>query len=264
MRRRRGRGTPSFRRRARSRSAPSSGRRAAARAGPRAAGSPTAKAADTSRRLPSPPPRCATAVGEQEVQRRAAALAGDVLDHTARGCRARRRARASRPRAAPRPSAGGGGTPTRRSRPPTTPSQKACATTNARTERAAARGSREASTLCVIGFGAAFSLVDWPPDADLRVPVPERAHLRALPEDERSARRRAARSAGRAPSRRCCIRSRCITRARGSTRPIMAAARARVLPRTATAASGEKSEGGDKKDAAKDSGSGDKKAAAAD
>ncbi len=31
------------------------------------------------------------------------------------------------------------------------------------------------------------SLVDWPPDADLRVPLPERAHLRGFPADERPA-----------------------------------------------------------------------------
>ena len=52
---------PAARRRARSRSTPSCGRRAGGRAGRRAAGSPTANAAETSRRLPRPSPRCATA-----------------------------------------------------------------------------------------------------------------------------------------------------------------------------------------------------------
>ena len=65
--------------------------------------------------------------------------------------------------------------------------------------------------------------------ADLRVPLPERPHVRGLPADERPARRRSARCAARGPSRRFCSRSRCISRDPGSTRRTTGAARGRRL-----------------------------------
>ena len=69
--------------------------------------------------------------------------------------------------------------------------------------------------------------------ADLRVPLPERPHVRGLSADERPGRHAPARRAARAPWRSCCSRSRCTSRARGSTRPTTVAAAARGR-RTAT------------------------------
>ena len=123
-------------------------------------------------------------LGEEEVERSPAALAGDVLDdareavaadeererlvlvrrpghqlvHEERRCR-------ERDRADPEPER------------------------VSRDERAEAAADDvewgEVSACSVIGLRPSSSLVDSPPDADLRVPLPERAHLRAVPEDER-------------------------------------------------------------------------------
>ena len=86
--------------------------------------------------------------------------------------------------------------------------------------------------------------------------MPERAHLRALPEDERRARGQL-RGVRREPrSRRCCFPWLSITRAPASTRPIMAVARGRVPPRTARAARARRATAARRRSPPKDAGSG--------
>ena len=102
-------------------------------------------------------------VGEEEVERRAAALAGDVLDH------AREAVAADEERE--------GLVLVRRPRHQLVEQERRCRqlrsrrrrsrargrATNARAEAASGRVPGEASAVCVIGLRAASSLVDWPP-----------------------------------------------------------------------------------------------------
>ena len=185
-------------------------------------------------------PRWATAKANEEVERCAAALAGHVLDHTGEAVAAdEERERLVLVRR-PRHQLVERGMPLPSTAIAPTPIQSSWAATNARTEAQERAGQRRGFCALRHRSSAASSLVDWPPDADLRVPLPERAHVRALPEDERCARPRAARSAGRARSRRSCSRWRCTTRAPASTRPTTAVDRARAAKDGEGGGSGEK------------------------
>ena len=82
-RRCRGRAAPSFRRRARSRRAPAHGRRAGDRGSRSPGGSPSRRARRGSASSTSPPPGVGDEPGEQEVERRAAALAEHDVEQVA-------------------------------------------------------------------------------------------------------------------------------------------------------------------------------------
>ena len=75
------------------------------------------------------------------------------------------------------------------------------------------------------------------PDADLRVPLPRGAHVRALPVDDCACARGVRRVRRRRRSSSCSTRSRSTTRARASTRPTTARA-ARPRRRTTAATRG--------------------------
>ena len=173
-------------------------------------------------------------VGEQEVERRAAALTGHVLDDPGQAVAAdeerERLVLVRRPGHQLVQQERRCGDGDRADPDPETVVGHECA----RRVRSA-DGAGEASAVWVIGLRPASSLVDWPPDADLRVPVPERPHLRALPEDERRSGREL-RDLRREPGREGAVPGGCpLTRARASTRRTTARGRARAWRRTATA-----------------------------
>ena len=104
---------------------------ASRRAAPRPESLATANSAEKSRRPTRPPPRCATSQAKQEVERCAAALAVHRLEAGRPATRGRRRARASRPRAAARRSAARAGRPRPPRRNRATPSQRNAARSDA-------------------------------------------------------------------------------------------------------------------------------------
>src|SRR4029079_4411401 len=151
----------------------------------------SANAAEAKRRPPSPNPRCATAHATRKCS--GAPPRSRVTCSTTPGSE-------SRPtKSASVSSSCGGHAISWCSRnaaaapvTPATPSQSQCSATQSRAEgRAAAADavSTRASIPCVIGVRPP-SLVDWPSEADLRISLSERAHVRGLPADERSPRER--------------------------------------------------------------------------
>ena len=183
---------------------------------------------------------------EQEVERRAAALVEHGVEHAAERLPARRRARASRPRAAATRSAGRAGTTA-------TPAVQA-ATPSANQRRSASGRDALRRRRGVSGRHAGSG---YPPhDRDLsrgrrRTAASLESRCRSTSTAARTGtcsrsssgwttrRRRSARSAGRARSRRCSTRCRSSSRARASTRPTTGARQARRRESAATATGGQ-------------------------
>ena len=178
---RRGRGTSSSTRRSPLRAGPARVRRGAPRAARRPGGSrrrraPRAPGALRARSRGARPPRRA---GSGAARRRAPRARPGTARRAGAG---RRRAAASRPRAAARRAAGGRGTPAAAAASAATPSPNQWAATHART----AAPSRAPIRLCLCGLGhrcRQFSLLAFARHADLRVPLSRRAYLRGLPAD---------------------------------------------------------------------------------